>query len=59
MSHMMVSQQTQNICISFVQRRPNVFDVRSTLYKCYTIVLCLLDCFVFAARYAFQFIALG
>ena len=35
-------QQTQNICITFVQRRPNVFDVGSTLYKCYTNVLCLL-----------------
>ena len=33
------SQQTQNICITFVQRRPNVFDA---LYKCYTNVLCLL-----------------
>ena len=36
------SQQTQNICITFVQRRPNVFDVGPTLYKCYTNVLCLL-----------------
>ena len=35
------SQQTQNICITFVQRRPNVFDVGPTLYKCYTNVLCL------------------
>ena len=33
------SQQTQNICITFVQRRPNVFDA---LYKCYTNVLCYL-----------------
>ena len=33
------SQQTQNICITFVQRRPNIFDA---LYKCYTNVLCLL-----------------
>ena len=31
-----------NICITFVQCRPNVFDVGSTLYKCYTNVLCLL-----------------
>ena len=30
------SQQTQNICITFVQRRPNVFDVDPTLYKYYT-----------------------
>ena len=36
------TQQTQNICITFVQRRPNVFDVGPTLYKCYTNVLCLL-----------------
>ena len=26
-------------CITFVQRRPNVFDVGPTLYKCYTNVL--------------------
>ena len=37
-----VTQQTQNICIAFVQRRPNVFDAGPTLYKCYTNVLCLL-----------------
>ena len=36
------TQKTQNICIIFVQRRPNVFDVGSTLYKCYTNALCLL-----------------
>ena len=36
------SQQTQNICITFVQRQPNVFDVGPTLYNCYGIVLCLL-----------------
>ena len=30
-----LSQQTQNICIIFVQRRPNVFDIGPTLYKCY------------------------
>ena len=35
--------QTQSICITFVQRRPNVFDVGPTLYKYYTNVLCLLD----------------
>ena len=38
------SQQTQNICITFIQRRPNVFDVGPTLYKCYTNVVCLLWC---------------
>ena len=31
-----ISQQTQNFCITFIQRRPNVFDVGPTLYKCYT-----------------------
>ena len=34
--------QTQNSCIPFIQRRPNVFDVGLTLYKCHTNVLCLL-----------------
>ena len=29
-------KQTQNICITFIQRRPNVFDAGPTLYKCYT-----------------------
>ena len=32
----------QNTCITFIQRRPNIFDVGPTLYKCYTNVLCLL-----------------
>ena len=32
----------QNICITFVQRQSNVFDVSPTLYKCYTNVLFLL-----------------
>ena len=32
----------QIICITFIQRRPNVFDAGPTLYKCYTNVLCLL-----------------
>ena len=31
-----------DICITFVQCRPIVFDVGPTLYKCYTNVLCLL-----------------
>ena len=35
-------QQTQNICITFVQRRTNVFDVGPALYKCYRNVLWLL-----------------
>ena len=36
------SQQTQNICITFIQRRPNVIDVGPSLYNCHTHVLCLL-----------------
>ena len=41
------TQQTQNICITFIQcptnvERPSVFDVGPTLHKCYTNVLCLL-----------------
>ena len=29
---------------TFIQHRPNVFDVGPTLYKCYTNVVCLLRC---------------
>ena len=36
------TQQTQNIRITFIQRRPNVFDVGPTLHKCYANILCLL-----------------
>ena len=36
---LLISQQAQNIYITFVQRRPNVFDVGPALYKCYTNVL--------------------
>ena len=36
------SQQTQNIFTTFIQRRPNVFAVGPTLYKCYTTILCSL-----------------
>ena len=36
-----INRQTQNICITFVQRRPNVF-VGPTLCKCYTNISCLL-----------------
>ena len=39
-----LSEQTQNICLTFEQRRPSVFDVGPTLYKSYTNVLCLLVC---------------
>ena len=35
-------QQTQNICITFLQCRTNVEGVGPTLYKCYTNILCLL-----------------
>ena len=34
----------KNMCITFVQRRPNVFAVGPTLYKCYTNALCSLIC---------------
>ena len=38
-----VCQQTQNIFLTFIQRRPNVFDVGPTLYKCYKMFcVCLL-----------------
>ena len=36
------TQQTRNICITFVQCWANVEDVETALYKCYTNVLCLL-----------------
>ena len=36
------AKQTKHMCITFIQRRPNVFDVGPTLYKCYTNGLCLL-----------------
>ena len=36
------TQQTENICITFIQCWTNVEDVGPTLYKCYTSVLCLL-----------------
>ena len=36
------AQQTQNICITFVQPWSSVEDVGPTLYKYYTNVLCLL-----------------
>ena len=37
------SQQTQNICITFVQCWTNVEDIEPTSYRCYSKVLCLLD----------------
>ena len=36
------AQQTQNICNTFIQRRPNVFDVGPTLHKVIQMFLCLL-----------------
>ena len=33
-TQMVITQQKQNICTTFVQRRPN--DVGPTLYKCFT-----------------------
>ena len=42
LSYKSIPQQTQNICITFVQRRPNVFNAGPTLYKCHTNVLCLM-----------------
>ena len=42
------SQQTLHICITFVQRRPNVFDAGPTLYKNYTHVLCLLGLYKYS-----------
>ena len=36
-------------CITLVQRWTNVFDVGTTLYKCYTDVLCLLEYVSFIA----------
>ena len=41
-SSLIPAQQVQNICITFVQRRSNVFDVGPTLYKWYTNVFGLL-----------------
>ena len=39
---LILTRQTQNICIIFIHCWTNVEDVRPTLYKCYTNVLCLL-----------------
>ena len=37
-----ITQQTQNISIIFIQCWTNIEDVGPTLYECYTNVLCLL-----------------
>ena len=39
-STLVTPQQTENICITFVQHRPNFFHVAPTLYRGYTNVLC-------------------
>ena len=36
MKYIIHYQQTQKNCMTFIQHRPNVFDVGPTLYKCYT-----------------------
>ena len=36
------TQQTQNICVAFMQCWANVKDVGPSLHKCYTNVFCLL-----------------
>ena len=35
--------------VTLIQRRPNVFDVGPTLYKCHTNVLCLLGVWLLSA----------
>ena len=50
-AYFLPSQQTQNICITFIQRRPKVSDAGPTLYKCYTNILYLWGLFVFAEQY--------
>ena len=42
LTRFLVSQQTQNLCITFVQCGTNVKDVGPTLCKCYIDVLCFL-----------------
>ena len=37
-----ITQQSQDICITFIQRWPNVFDVGPTLHEVIQNVLCLL-----------------
>ena len=38
-----LTKQTQNVCITFIQCWTNVENVGPTLYKCYANVLCLLE----------------
>ena len=51
-----IAQLAQNIFITFVQRRPNVFDVGPTLCKCYKNVLCLLGYLVICVAW-FRWVA--
>ena len=44
------SHQTENICMTFIQFRPNVFDIGPALYKCYKNVLRLLGSQYVGAR---------
>ena len=37
----------KQIVLTFVQRRPNIFDAGLTLYECSTNILCLLGCLLF------------
>ena len=53
-----IIQQTQNIFITFIQRRTNNFDVGSTLHKCYTSILCLLDVSVYVLCFDVSFLVL-
>ena len=40
------TQQTQNICITYIQRRPNVFDIGPALpimlYTCFMVYTCFM-----------------
>ena len=38
-----LGERLENISVTFMQRRPNVFDAGPTLYKRYTNVFCLLE----------------
>ena len=45
-----ITQHAQNICITFIQRQLNVFDVGPTLYKCYTNVCACWVTLIFFSR---------
>ena len=52
------TQQAQNICITFVQRRPNVFDTGPTLFKCYTNV-CFFVCWGYVYHGVWDMFSMG